>query len=448
MSAQPAPQSANPVLAMTRFVRPANVPAVPAAPQFLRTRVVRLILLLYAIAICCKMPQIVIKGRFWAEEGAIFYHNAWISTPLCALFISYGGYLNLIANAATLAARWLMPLTLAPYFTICTALVIQLCPPLLLLTAHDAWLRPAPVRAAGLLLLLLVPAADEIWLQTLHCQFELALCCGLILALNAEGGGRRWLKYGLLFLAPLCGLAPIALLPLYCVRAMVDRCRERLLQSAALAVGSAIQLILFFHVVSRRAHGVDPAVLLSVVTVRHLAIPFLGPKLADPVAQAIRARIAAGNLPLAAMLLPVLVFGALASAALWHRRSRPAAWLLAASMVIAGATYFGALDGAVTLIDAGFGARYVVAPQALLGLAILAVAATSSGAIAGISGLAVVWLIMVGAVAYSHPAKGASDGPAWRGEIALWRDDQAHPIEIWPKGWRLTLGSRKVVEFR
>jgi hypothetical protein len=282
----------------------------------------------------------------------------------------------------------------------------------------------------------------------LHCQFELALCAGMILAFDADGGRRSWLKYGLLFLSPLCGLASVALLPLFFARAAIDRCQERLLQSLVLAAGSGIQLALFFHVVATRTYAFDPAVLMSVVTVRHLAVPFLGTMLADPVAEAIRTGVAAGHVPLAAVLMPLLVFGPLAFAAVWRSRSRPAFWLLGAATSVAGAAYFGALGGAVTLVDALNGERYAVAPQALLGLSMLALAASYGGTVSRISGAAVAWLILAGAVGYTHPWQLISDGPAWRHEIALWRADPAHPIGIWPRGWWLTLEPQQVGHFR
>ena len=134
--------------------------------------------------------MIVVAGRFWAEEGQHFFEDAWFMAPLPALFTSFGGYLNLVANAAAVLARWLMPLRLAPYLTISTGLFFQLCPPLLVLGARDAWLQPFNVRCSAWLLLLLVPASEEIWLQTLHCQFELSLCCAIILALDVETGWR------------------------------------------------------------------------------------------------------------------------------------------------------------------------------------------------------------------------------------------------------------------
>ena len=106
-------------------------------------------LAIYAAMICLRMPRIIITGRFWCEEGNIFYHDAWTLPPGAALFHSFGGYLNLFANGATLAARWLLPVALAPYLTIAMALLVQLCPLLLVSTARDAWLRPAWIRVCA-----------------------------------------------------------------------------------------------------------------------------------------------------------------------------------------------------------------------------------------------------------------------------------------------------------
>src|SRR3978361_639414 len=83
-----------------------------------------LVLILFAALVCLRMPEIVIKGRFWAEEGRYFYHDAWVMPPLQALLAPVGGYLNIVANASTLAARWLLPLRLAPYLTIAAALAV------------------------------------------------------------------------------------------------------------------------------------------------------------------------------------------------------------------------------------------------------------------------------------------------------------------------------------
>jgi hypothetical protein len=389
------------------------------------------------------MPQIMIIGRFWAEEGHVFFARAWDMPPAQALFTPFGGYLNLLANAAPLLARWILPLPFAPYLTIAIALLVQLCPPLLLLTARDAWLQPRHIRLAALLLVLLVPASEEIWLQTLHCQFELTLCCAIILSLDITPGKIALLRLGLLALAPLCGPTAIALVPLFMLRTIIDRSRGRAIQTATLCLAAAIQLLLFFRAVPGRGYSFNPFLLLCVLTVRHLETPFLGVLHAEMVAAAIHARLAAGYIPRRATVLPILAFGALAVTTLWHRHARAARWLYGAAALIAAASYFGAIGGASALIDARIGERYTFVPQALLGLTLLALAATTQRWTARTSWFAVVWLLTVGAWEFVHPWPLISDGPAWRKEVALWRADPAHALQIWPAGWSVKLDPKR-----
>jgi len=405
----------------------------------------RIILLtVFALLVCIRMPEIVLKGRFWAEEGRFFFHDALVMSPLQALLAPIGGYLNLVANASTLAARWLMPLRLAPYFTIVVALAFQLLPPLLLLTARDAWLQRLRIRLSGLLLLLLVPASEEIWLQTLHCQFELTLSCAIILALETASGrilssGRSLGQAAILLLAPLCGPGAIVLVPLFLARAVLDRSLSRLIQAFVLSAGSAVQLLLFFQAVPGRGYKLEPVILLCVFAIRHLAVPFLGLPHAETVASAVQARLASGHLPWLAVLLPLLVFVPFSIATLCESRARPAFWLLAAGGLTAMASYFGAIGGTAALIDVRFGERYVFVPQALFGLAALAFAATGSARLASIAWAAVLWLIVVGATDFFWTWPLVSDGPSWRAEISKWQHDPTHPVKIWPNGWTMTL---------
>lgn len=398
------------------------------------------LLITYAALSCARMPQIVLTGRFWAEEGSVFFRNAWDLPPLQALFTSYGGYLNLPATASALAARWLMPLELAPYLTTGVALAVQLLAPLLLLTSPEAWLRPFWVRLGCVLVLVLTPQLGEGLLQTLHCQFQLALCCGLLLAL-APMPGRAWLC--LLFLAPLSGPVPFALVPLFLARAWLDGSRARLIQACVLAAGSLIQMLLFFHAVAGRGYALHPVLALCVITIRYLEAPFFGIVHASVVATLVRARLQHGFVPIRAVLLPILIFSALLLTTLLRRSARPAFWLLAAACAIGAATYLGAIGGAQAMFDPASGERYVFVPQTLLALCVLALAATYGGwarnAFCGV----VLWLLAVGAYAYVNPWDVLATGPDWRSEIAAWRVDPRHELKIWPSGWSVRLGDRK-----
>ena len=397
---------------------------------------VAVLLALFAILVCARMPAVLIKGRFWAEEGRNFFAAARTLPPLEALLHSYGGYLNLVANAATLLAHLALPMLWAPYLTIAVGLLFQLLPPLLLLTARDAWLRPRPNRLAACLLILLMPGSEEVSLQCLHCQFELTLCCGIVLSLEPVRGIARAGRLSLLLLAPLCGPGAIVLVPLFLARALADRSPGRLGEALTLAAGSAVQLALFTERFAGRSYGFDPLVLLLVVTVRHLALPFLGPAVARTVATRLRLEMLAGHAPLVALALPLLVFLPVLALAWRRARSTPALWLLAAAGLTAATSYYGMIGGAAYLINnPHFGERYVFVPQALLLVALLALVATLRRR-AAVAGWAVIaWLLVVGAATYRTTWTEISDGPAWRDEVRAWQHDPSHVIRLWPDQW-------------
>jgi hypothetical protein len=416
-----------------------------------------LILFAFAVLVCARMPEILIKGRFWAEEGSVFFLHAWNEPPLQALLLSYGGYLNLGANAGAVAARWIIPLAYAPYLTIAIGLLFQLAPPLLLLTARDEWLRPLHVRLAGVVLILAVPGSEEIWLQTLHCQFQLMLSAGLIVGLATTGGWVGALRLLLLFLAPLCGPGVIILVPLFLLRAAVERSPARALQVLVLAAGAAVQLAFFYVRVTDREYALHPILMLTIVATRNFAVPFLGPHFGQSIGDSLRSSLLAGHAPWVSVSLPIIVFGALGAVALRQGLRQPSIWLLAASALTAVICYFGVLGGAINMVSADWGQRYVYVPQALLSLSLLAIAATRSphpvpagratrpprsviaDPIVAVLWTAIGWLIVVGALRYFLTWDVIGDGPAWRAEVSAWEADPSHSLQLWPTGWSVQL---------
>jgi hypothetical protein len=395
------------------------------------------LLVVFGSMICLRMPQIIVEGRFWCEEGNVFYRNAWLLAPGTALFNSFGGYLNLAPNAATLAARWLLPVAYAPYLTIALGLLVQLCPLALLLDARDDWMKPLAVRVAAILLILFVPAVEEIWLNSLHCQFQLTLCCAIILSLESYGAmtRRSLARYAVLLVAPLCGPGAIALLPLFALRTAMDRSAGRFWQTVFLAVGSFLQLALFFHHEQSRSYSLDPSLLLNIFTVRHLYLPYLGIDHARIAAAAIEARRLSGHVPLKATLLPILVFGPLLVLSLLHRRTGPAFWFLTAGGLVACASYYGAIAGAETLIDARNGGRYVFVPQALFSLALLALAVNATVPVLRLLWVPVIWLLCVGGYEFVHPWQFVAHGPPWRDEVDRWEQDPSYKLHVWYGSW-------------
>ncbi len=391
----------------------------------------------FAALLVIRMPG-VLQGRLWAEEGRVFYEHAASMPPWQALFLPYAGYLNLVANAAPIIARSLVPLEDAPWIVTFIGLIFQCCPAILLVCARDAWLRSPLVRIAALLLIATAPQVEEVWLQTLHSQFHLALCAAMILALDIPQ--RRLAIFGgvLLFLGPLCGPPACIMAPLLLARAAIDRSWTRLWQTCALGAGAALQVLLFYSHESGRTYGIGPIVLLCVVYIKQIVIPLLGVKMAIAAVAPLQARIAAHLFPWRAVIVSLALFAAFCAALLRGRQATPI-WLFLAACFTGWIGYYGAIGDKLGMLAIGSGGRYVFLPEVLASLAMLAVAAGSPRPERWLARAVAAWLVLIGVLDLRTPDAVMKTGPSWQQEVALWRKDHTHPIAIWPQGWVMNL---------
>jgi hypothetical protein len=398
-----------------------------------------LALLAFLAAVLLRLPEVAAKGRFYAEEGPFFFGYAWHMPWRDALFHTLGGYLNIVASAATLADAALvragaLSLERAPYFTEAVALLFQACPAILVLTARADWLTGRFRRLAALALIATAPLAEQVWLHTLHSQFHLGLAAGLLLALEAEAGpALTAFRLGVLALGPLCGPAAIVLAPFFVARAALERTPARAAQAVAITLGAVAQLGFFYAGSRARGFGMNFETLLAVIGVRHVVLPLLGPDVAMVAAVSARAAMRAGAVFIApAWLGGVAVVGALGFAA--TRWRRPEAWLIVAGLTLACVSYFGGIRSGPLMLDPAFAGRYAFAPQAMFALAVLAAAQTLPRAL-----WLVGWLIAVGVYSTLSPLADIAHGPDWRAEVKAWRADPNHRLAVWPEGWKLDL---------
>lgn len=410
---------------------------------------VRLLLVVaFAVVLFLRMPD-VLYGRLWAEEGKIFFARAAAMPWFSALLLPYGGYLNLVANAAPIIAWHTVPLEYAPWVTTGIGLIFQCCPAIILVCSRDEWLRPRWSLIAALLIIATPPMVSEVWLQSLHSQFHLALCCALILALDAPQKRLAWFGGVLLFLAPLCGPASSGLLPLFFARAMLERSRARLSQTLILAAGTLLQITFFYSHQAGRSYEIRPIILLCDVYIRQIVSPLAGWKAANLASTLLQARLASHLVPWVPVLVTISVFGVFV-VALLRRRHAASVWLFLAACLMTFICYFGAFGTGIALLAVGAEGRYTFLPQVLAGLALLGVATGRRASDYWIARVIVGWLIFIGIlyIGAFPPVMGPSwtvnwiiHGPNWRHQVALWHRDPHHPIGIWPRGWTMTLPS-------
>jgi hypothetical protein len=49
---------------------------------------------IFILLVVVRIPAILTDGRFWAEEGVVYFHAAWHQSWLDALFTIHTGYLR------------------------------------------------------------------------------------------------------------------------------------------------------------------------------------------------------------------------------------------------------------------------------------------------------------------------------------------------------------------
>ncbi len=396
--------------------------------------------LAFAALVLCKLPDIVLRGRFWAEEGNKFFVNAWLLPWRSALLAPWGGYLNLTANLAGVLAWHVPPLNWAPYAATTVGLLFQLCPAILVLTTRTAWLQRPLVLVAALLLLLTVPSSEEVWLSSIGTQCHLTLCAALILAFAAEAGvGVSAFRLALLALAALSGPGSWLLAPWFALRAVLERSWPRAVQAAMLGAGVLAQVLFFYTREPGRSFAIRPMLFLDVAFTKHVLTAFLGPPRAAGIAIRMFNTVQAGHVPRWPAIVMVALLAALAAVLASGWRREPF-WLALGAVTIAAVSYVGALGDPSLMFIPGNGERYAFAPQALLGLALLGCAATRHGPVAWAAGFLSLRLIVVGGWYFFGPfAPFFAHGPSWHKELAWHRRDPGHVIAGWPPGWTVPL---------
>ncbi len=396
-----------------------------------------LAVVIFALIVMLRQPRVILTGRFWGEEGNVFFPHAWNLPWEQALFMPFAGYLNLVANLGGVLARYLAPLWAAPYVTTGLGLLTQCIPAVLLVTSRAKWLQHRVVVGAALLMIAMMRYSIEISLSTLGSQFFLALAVALILALELRSGALRILQWFVLLLAPLSGPASWALLPLFAIRALVDRSRERLVQTCILGAGVMLQAVFFFGHAGERYVGISPSLFGAVVLAKHVITPFLQGHIEDRVTNAVAAPFTEAGGP----LWPLAVVAVLAAAvfvALARLKDKGPLWMFSAGVAMATISYCGALGGKLGLIPGLNGGRYALAPQVLFELCLLSWCVMHRGSMRFWSGCAFAWLIVASFLEYRF----VQLGPPWRPEVRKWEQDHSYVMKIWPPGWTMTLSSQ------
>ncbi len=413
-----------------------------------RAGFITLMLLGFALVVLVRMPQILAQGgRFWAEEGVVYFANSWNWPWYQAWFAIHTGYINFIAGFGTWLGLQLGGLDHAPLVTVLLALLVQALAPFIILTHDFPWRRSRLACASAVLLCAVPPGTAEVWLNTITSQFHLGLAAALILAAPPKTKPLFVLDALLLAVGVLSGPATSFLLPLFLLRGVLTRSRVMLLFSLILLAGFGLQLGIYLtHPVPARSGQASLATLLAVIALHGPVMAFTGMHGAAVIGRCFLALHQAQALLWPPVLILVLFYALLGWLVAGARFGRATlALLLAAQIVILFVSFDKALSPDFTdSMGAGWGGRYAFIPLVLTGLILTGAVCATSWARRAVAFFALLLVLVVGVTNDRTGTANFANGPAWGPQAKAWQVRHWNMFKIWPgtTGWIVALGHR------
>lgn len=140
----------------------------------LRYRWMALAFLIALFAIFTRDPSLFTHPQFWAEDGAVWYAQAYNGGWLHSLTLPEGGYLNTLQRLGAGAAL-LVPFRWAPLAMVLLGLIVQALPVAILLSPRCRTWGPLSLRVAFAAIYVATPHTREIHVLWTNSQWHLAM---------------------------------------------------------------------------------------------------------------------------------------------------------------------------------------------------------------------------------------------------------------------------------
>lgn len=406
-----------------------------------------------------RCPELFLKPRFFAEEGATYFAGAFHNSFVSNLFSAHYGYYTLYNQLATSLAT-LAPLEHAPLVTTFMALLVQVGVSLYVLWG-ELPLLDTPWRRAVLALAIPLISWPGHWLTIIGSQCWFA--AGTFLLLLSANRSRNAVSYGTrggyLVLAGLTGVISCFMIPAYLWRSLREKSREYLAYAATLILCLILHAgVLAEAVLSRSAELSGRfmfnsfGTMLGKTIVYQFAIPFsgrgffeqrplvaLGSNLKETVEGLFGVRLLIHDLFFLPLLIGLAVI-TITAVIIWQNRSR----LDVQVMALALATV--CIMSNLCSINSTGGPRYYFIPSLILLTLFLGIREMKSiRPVLAAAGLLILTTLLANGYEYRSVMGRQAfnpDYPDWRTELVLWKTTPSYQINIWPPPWKMTLDRR------
>ncbi|MBV1902331.1 MAG: hypothetical protein KUG58_01695 [Marinosulfonomonas sp.] len=384
-------------------------------------------------------------GRFWAEEGTVFFPGICTAPGFDGIFFLFNNHLELWTNLGVLISS-LAPIGNAPAITTTYAIILQSIP-LAIIAVKRADLGLSNISVFVVLLAATgMLQAAEVWANTINLHFHFLVVASLILALPCTG--KRWVPFSLILLT-MCGLSGIPanfLAPLFIVFAILEKSRVRAMQALVITVTAALQIYLLSQSGYQQDRGLIPPlgiILLASLTQSFFSVfwGFQGGNLAADLLRPLLhptlsfQSVAGSVFFVGACLLIAKIYNLPNSLRHWEPDGRRNIKLISAALLSLVASITLAYGDKVDLISPLGGGRYFYAPNVLFVVVLFSLKAKQHF----LRTFAIVSLIVFSLAKLPWAYEGGDWGEAIQLIDKHAKDAKNLELNIWPTGWAMKL---------
>jgi len=219
--------------------------------------------------IVLRRPDAILNPQFWAEDGALWYANAY-NDGIRSVLIPQNGYLQTISRLVAAIAQFL-PFEWAPFIFNGVAIFIQILPVIFLLSSRFSALIPNRYNRIFLsILYLALPNSWEIHANLTNAQWHLALLAFMVIVAKPDNlPVWRCFDTGVVLLSGLSGPFSILLVPIAAIRIWLDRERWLIVLFLLVSASALVQtlcLLLAWQTRSQMFLGATPELLVRILS--------------------------------------------------------------------------------------------------------------------------------------------------------------------------------------
>ncbi len=202
---------------------------------------------LVMIALVSRCPSLETHAQFYAEDGTIWFAQAYNGGWLHSLTLPDGGYLNTLQRLGAGLAL-LVPLRWAPLVMVVVGMLIQSLPVTILLSPRLCRWAGLPTRMLMAALYVAIPNAREIHVFLTNAQWHLAFAAVLLAFAASPRTWRGRLFDGVFFSSPaFSGPFCILLAPLVLLFWWLRRQPWSLAVFSVMSIGAFTQIVVLLH---------------------------------------------------------------------------------------------------------------------------------------------------------------------------------------------------------